>query len=145
MWCKKIMVAYDGSAASDACLEKAMDMAESMGAEIIALHVIAAQMSSPEIDGTSPLSGAAGSAIKDIEAKVINILEKFSGNKRFIPITGMSPSYVILEQVKLLGCDMIIMGSRGLTGIKEFLGSVSHAVVQHAAVPVMIVKDAPRR
>ncbi|MDF2937997.1 MAG: UspA domain protein, partial [Paenibacillaceae bacterium] len=34
-----------------------------------------------------------------------------------------------------------IIGSRGLGGIREFvLGSVSHNVVQHAVVPVLVIK-----
>ncbi len=37
--------------------------------------------------------------------------------------------------------DVIVIGSRGLGGIREFvLGSVSHNVVQHARIPVLVVK-----
>ncbi|MGQ0771331.1 MAG: universal stress protein [Nitrososphaerota archaeon] len=37
--------------------------------------------------------------------------------------------------------DIIIMGSRGRSNIKEyFLGSVSHYVVHKSAIPVLIVK-----
>lgn len=35
---------------------------------------------------------------------------------------------------------MIVLGTRGLGGVKSFLlGSVSHAVVQHADRPLLIV------
>ena len=38
--------------------------------------------------------------------------------------------------------DIIIMGSRGLTGLKRFLlGSVAHHVVLHAPCTVMVVKN----
>ena len=50
------------------------------------------------------------------------------------------PAYVILDYAKNNNCDLIIMGSRGLSGIKEYLGSVSHTVVQQSLVPVLIVK-----
>ncbi|MGG6460906.1 MAG: universal stress protein [Candidatus Eiseniibacteriota bacterium] len=37
--------------------------------------------------------------------------------------------------------DLIVIGSRGLGSVKEFLlGSVSHAVTRHASIPVLIVK-----
>jgi nucleotide-binding universal stress UspA family protein len=38
-------------------------------------------------------------------------------------------------------CDIIVIGSRGLGGIKEFLlGSTSHRVADEAPCPVLIVK-----
>lgn len=47
----------------------------------------------------------------------------------------------ILEYAEANHCDVIIIGSRGLGSIREFvLGSVSHNVVQHAKIPVLIVK-----
>ena len=37
--------------------------------------------------------------------------------------------------------DMLVMGNRGLNAIQELvMGSVSHKVVQHSTVPVLIVK-----
>ncbi|WP_256711219.1 universal stress protein [Paenibacillus sp. FSL H7-0331] len=40
-----------------------------------------------------------------------------------------------------MNADLIVIGSRGLNAISEFiLGSVSHNVVQHAKIPVLVVK-----
>ncbi len=51
------------------------------------------------------------------------------------------PSKVILDLSESIGVDLVIVGSRGLGGVKEFmLGSVSHSVARHASVPVLIVK-----
>ena len=49
-------------------------------------------------------------------------------------------SRTILDHAEEHQCDLIVMGSRGLSGIREFLGSVSHFVVQQSPVPVLIVK-----
>jgi len=47
----------------------------------------------------------------------------------------------ILEIAKEGNFDMIVMGSHGLSGFKEFLlGSVSNQVVHKATCPVLIVK-----
>lgn len=46
----------------------------------------------------------------------------------------------ILDQAKAIDARAIVIGSRGLTGLKSMLlGSVSHAVVQHAELPVIVV------
>ena len=48
-------------------------------------------------------------------------------------------SEAILADARALGADAILMGSRGLTGLKSLmLGSVSHGVVQHADRAVII-------
>ena len=40
-----------------------------------------------------------------------------------------------------LGADLIVMGSRGLGGVKRALmGSVSDSVVRHAHCPVLVVR-----
>jgi nucleotide-binding universal stress UspA family protein len=46
----------------------------------------------------------------------------------------------ILSQADEVGASAIVMGSRGLTGLKSlFLGSVSHSVIQHADRAVIVV------
>jgi nucleotide-binding universal stress UspA family protein len=49
-------------------------------------------------------------------------------------------SAAILEQAAEIEAEAIVVGSRGLTGIKSLLlGSVSHGIVQHADRPVIVV------
>jgi nucleotide-binding universal stress UspA family protein len=51
-----------------------------------------------------------------------------------------SVAAAILSVAEDLGADAIVMGSRGLTGVKSMLlGSVSHAVIQHADRAVIVV------
>jgi nucleotide-binding universal stress UspA family protein len=46
----------------------------------------------------------------------------------------------ILSEAEAVHADAIVMGTRGLTGVKSVLiGSVSHAVIQHADRTVIIV------
>lgn len=46
----------------------------------------------------------------------------------------------ILEEAHRIDADVIVLGSRGLTGVKSLLiGSVSHAVVQSADRAVLVV------
>lgn len=56
-----------------------------------------------------------------------------------VPLKG-DPAHQILEYAKEHEQDLIIMGSRGLSGIKEImLGSVSHKVTQLSKCPVLII------
>ena len=49
----------------------------------------------------------------------------------------------ILAEADELGAEAIVLGTRGLTGLKSLLlGSVSHAVAQHADRPVIVVPSA---
>src|SRR5690242_540950 len=49
-------------------------------------------------------------------------------------------AHAILDEAELVGASAIVMGSRGLTGLKSLLlGSVSHAVLQRADRTVIVV------
>lgn len=46
----------------------------------------------------------------------------------------------VLSRADLLKAETVVIGTRGLAGLKSLLlGSVSHAVVQHADRPVLVV------
>lgn len=51
------------------------------------------------------------------------------------------PADEIVNMARLTGCDLIICGRRGLTGLKElFLGSVSDRLIHQAPCPVLVVQ-----
>ena len=51
------------------------------------------------------------------------------------------PATEIVRVAEADGCDLIVLGSRGLSDIKAFLlGSVADYVVHHAHCPVLIVR-----
>ena len=51
------------------------------------------------------------------------------------------PPKVILDTAKKFKADIIVIGSRGLSQVKEFLlGSVSDSVIKRADIPVLVVK-----
>ncbi len=52
------------------------------------------------------------------------------------------PGRNICESAQTWSADLILLGSRGLTGLKEmFLGSVSNYVTHHAPCSVLIVRE----
>jgi universal stress protein A len=53
-----------------------------------------------------------------------------------------SPGEVICWLAQDQGCDMIVMGTHGRSGLKHlFLGSVAEYVMRHAPCPVLVVRD----
>ena len=55
-------------------------------------------------------------------------------------ITGTNPASEIIKQANKDGYDLVVIGSRGLSGMKEYVGSVSHKVIHGSDVPVLIAK-----
>ena len=51
------------------------------------------------------------------------------------------PGPTIAEVARELGCDMIVMGARGLgSHTAALIGSVAQSAIEHAGVPVLVVK-----
>lgn len=77
------------------------------------------------------------------DQKLLPIEEVFADRNIDHHITTISgdPGSAIIDYAKHNGVDLIVLGSRGLNTLQEFvLGSVSHKVVKRATCPVMIVK-----
>lgn len=57
---------------------------------------------------------------------------------------GLGPvAATLVDMVERCGCDALIIGARGLGGLRgALLGSVSQALVQQCPVPVTVVKHA---
>lgn len=55
-------------------------------------------------------------------------------------LTGVNPATELLKLIEKGGYDMVVMGNRGLSGMKEFMGSVSLKVLNGSTIPVLVVK-----
>ena len=56
-------------------------------------------------------------------------------------ITNESPAEAIVDAANTLGCDLIVMASRGRRGVSRLLlGSQTAEVVSHSAIPVLVVR-----
>lgn len=67
----------------------------------------------------------------------------FDADSEAIEATG-STADVIEAAIDRLHPDLVVIGSRGLTGLRSLLkGSVSHHVCAHAHAPVLVVPPAP--
>ena len=147
----KILVAVDGSEESMLAADYAIDIAKKHNAELIALNVIHSQkyLYSPAYDWRPVVPSTTNSIIKNQEEEAQRWLaivrEKANDNKiklrtEFI-IDPMSIVGAIVEYAERENIDLLMIGSRGLTGFKKLLiGSVASGVVTYAHCPVMVVK-----
>ncbi len=71
---------------------------------------------------------------------VMDTLREAGIRPKLTTIKG-DPGPAIVKYTKENGTDLIVIGTRGLNALQEFvLGSVSHKVVKRAHCPVLIVK-----
>jgi len=141
----KILVAIDGSNHAEKAFRHAMALAQKFGSKVVVVHVMSPPRAGGEM-GHFPVQEAVKAAFESAES----MLPKFStiAQQEFglavETVTAKGGGAVadeILKTAESNKADIIVMGSRGLTGFNEMiLGSVSSAVVHRAKVPVLTVK-----
>lgn len=55
-------------------------------------------------------------------------------------LTGVNPANELIKLIKERDYDLVVIGNRGLSGVQEYLGSVSHKVLHGSPVSVLIAK-----
>lgn len=141
---QKILAAYDGSKAANKALDRAIALSKlSPEAELLVLHAY----DFPRLyvaEGFAPVSPAMNQNFYELAEQTVAEAEKRLTAEGLAPKVDLAqgpPAETILDYAKERGVDLIVIGSRGLGGIRQFvLGSVSHNVVQHAEIPVLVVK-----
>jgi nucleotide-binding universal stress UspA family protein len=137
---KKIYLATDGSEHSKRAAENAIHIAKcSSGSKMEIIYVV-----DPDRAKTETLSNWNSRDNKDKRKKRVVEVEKMAqeaGIAYEIQILNGEPGPTIVEYANKNKADIVIIGSRGLNALQEFvLGSVSHKVAKRANCPVLIVK-----
>lgn len=146
---KRILVPYDFSHGASAALRYAVSLAEAVNASIELLHV---WEPGPYVDPTLML--AAGGRANDLSAQYTKdanerlakaIADKAASiAERVAPmVIAGYPSTTIVRHADDGNFDLVVMGTRGLTGLKHLLlGSVAERVVQRCNKPVLTLHAA---
>ena len=142
---KKIIVPIDFSEYSEYALETAAMIARKNNSEILALHML--EMSEAILTRTGT----------DMQMETMFFLQlaekKFDDFLKKDYLKGLKVSPIIKhfrvfsevnEVAEEYGADLVVMGSHGASGIKEFfIGSNTEKVVRHSNIPVLIIKHNP--
>jgi nucleotide-binding universal stress UspA family protein len=146
----KVLVAVDGSENSIRALDFALDLAEKYGAAITILNV-----SSSPVMGAVPLEPTSISGegmiafAKDLTKIHEETLNKAVAHAREIKpnvtvsskIRDGDPALEIVAEAREGGFDVVVVGHRGLSRMREvFLGNISEKVAHLASCSVIIVK-----
>jgi len=141
----RILLATDGSEEAELAALRAVDLADATDSELHVVHVGVVPIFLKSYPGTL---GYYGKLYEQIEEQSRVLLRKQSWRVKAAggTVAGahLRMGAVDLEIVALaeeLGADLIVMGSRGLGGVRRALmGSVSDSVVRHAHCPVLVVR-----
>jgi nucleotide-binding universal stress UspA family protein len=151
---KKMLLATDGSEEAELATRAAVELAEGTGSELHVVYVEPLPDFMKKNDAGTP--GYDRQLYKMIEAEGRETLRKLVWR---VKVAGGSVAEAHLRMgavaEEIVACadelevDLIVVGSRGLRGIKRTLaGSVSEGVFRRARCPVMVVRakdDPPSR
>lgn len=133
-------MAIDGSELSLNAAEKALDLARFFGANLYAITVSYIP-ESYHLQQEDVMNKSKN--MKDSMTDAKKWLDNFMQDaKKYNVILSHRPvDYVIMEYAEQEKMDLIVMGTRGSSGLKNLLlGSVVSSVITYAHCPVMVVK-----
>jgi nucleotide-binding universal stress UspA family protein len=143
----RILVPIDGSESSMKAADYAIAIARKTGennsAELIALNVIHSEIR--YIYMQNPAEGVIEAAKKEAQKWFDKVQEqaikKGARLSREIIVDSRSVVGAIVDYAEHHNIDLIIIGSRGLSGFRKLLlGSTASGVVTYAPCPVLVVK-----
>jgi len=151
---KRILVAVDGSPASNAGLHSAVAFAADQKATLLTLHVVddalpinfeGAVYPPSYVDSYYAAISKGGQKILD-KANAAGRAQDVQTESSLVQSRGRSVADVIVAQARKLRADAIVLGTHGRRGLKRALmGSDAEDVVRQADVPVMLVHGRVKR
>jgi nucleotide-binding universal stress UspA family protein len=138
-----ILVAMDGSEASQRALSQAVDLAKLCNAKLHSIYIVETGLfSSLPMEGTVEIMY---SVLEKEGEEVMERAQKYASEKSITVVTHMKQGHAgseILALAEEEKSDLIIVGSHGKSNTDRLLiGSVSTFVVTHSTVTTMVVRS----
>ncbi|MCA3748064.1 MAG: universal stress protein [Rubrobacter sp.] len=144
---RKILLATDGSREARLAAQAAAELAKSTGSELHLVYVLptALQPPYPHFFQRERVEAEMGRLREEARSFLERQREQLEAEGATVEEVHLREGRADEEIVRLaeeLGAGLIVVGSRGLTGLRRALmGSVSDSVVRHAHCPVLVVRE----
>jgi nucleotide-binding universal stress UspA family protein len=142
-WVRRVVVAADGSPASNQGLEQVADLARRLGAKVVVVFV-------RHFPATAVLGNgvAQPSILETMDAQEIEVREVVT---RLVGSTGVawefvvragSPGEEIVKVVEAKGADLLVVGSNRHSSMHNLLlGSTAAYLATHSPAPVLVMRS----
>ncbi len=140
---RQILVPIDFSEHADSILEWAIHLAEEHGSHLTLLHAYHSPVEFQQLEGTYLPADFWTTVKNEAEQSLESHAQRVraAGVPVDVVVREGYPATVIEECADEIGADLIVIGTRGHTGLKHLLlGSIAERVVQKAHCPVLTVK-----
>jgi len=143
----KILVALDGSDHATKALGTAIEMAQRCDSEMILFYAL--QVRSLRAEYEQVVTKAARDAYREAgnqqKEDILSRAEKLARDQGVERVSQLciegEPARSIIRAARENDIELIVMGTRGLTGLRELaMGSVAHNVTSAADCPVLVVR-----
>lgn len=137
---KRILAATDGSEHAGRAVKAAADLARAFSAQ---LTVMAAAYIPPmyKVDMNDELQMSVRDSTQRILDEARDDITGMSIKPEFVLTSDQAPAAAVIEQARDRGCDLVVLGRRGLhAGDERPLGAISDAVLRGAGCSVMLVQ-----
>jgi nucleotide-binding universal stress UspA family protein len=134
-----ILVGHDGSRDAETAFEDALDLAALARARLSVVSVASPPEPPTEVETRAAIESATGHYEKLFESLRRQAQERQVELRTHVLVGH--PADQILKTATAQGADLIVVGHRGRSAIREWVsGSTSRRIVTHAKCPVLVVR-----
>jgi len=135
-----VLVPTDFSDDSAAAVSWARAVVAKTGGKLVLLH--AYDLPSIALTGRALAAASVEKSLHDsARERLAGIRESLRGTNTETLLSGARPDPAIFDAIASAGADLVVMGTRGRTGLAHVLmGSTAERVIRRAHVPVVTVK-----
>jgi len=144
---QRIAVATDGSETAMSAVAAAIDLALRYSSDLLVIAVAPLPQLLPVTEGPLVRRPTVAESPAPRYRALVDTTVAQARSAGVSNVSGVCEEGVVvdevLEQLRLHGSDLLVVGSRGLSAAKRLLlGSVSTGLVTHAPCPVLVVRGA---